>query len=295
MQLTYFISPYELLDSNGDTLPLSVDVVNNRRLGFHVKVCIEPTPTSHKLQTTSLLSITKTHEGRSLPQFAALNATNSCSLPACFVLRLPQPLPISLETLAEIRTITGIDIFPIDSNRSQPRSLLDLIAAQQLDQSDSKCTSSPFTIQLPDQAHAYFASSDSSSCCWTQQEAIEINCIPFDHPTCVPQILSHLRQQVLFNVLVGSCIRRSSFLCKTASKQIKHERMHMFELSASSIFSVSVSFEHPVEQSLATIDFDLKDITSVRARLYESNRFAEFCSDEFASKVMQRYVRLPCF
>ena len=53
----------------------------------------------------------------------------------------------------------------------------------------------------------------------------------------------------------------------------------MFEITAFSIASINVSFEHPVEESLATIDFDLEEITSIKAKLYDSESFSTYCSE----------------
>lgn len=57
---------------------------------------------------------------------------------------------------------------------------------------------------LPDQQHCYFLTEGRGL------NAIMLQNIPFTHPTHVPQILSLLRQQALFNCLVESCVRPAS-------------------------------------------------------------------------------------
>ena len=64
---------------------------------------------------------------------------------------------------------------------------------------------------------------------------------------------------------------------------------HIFEIAASDLNNIYVQFEHPIEQSLATMDIDLRDITNVKCRLYP-NGFSSICSDDYASKTLQKYI-----
>ena len=61
---------------------------------------------------------------------------------------------------------------------------------------------------LPDQNHCYFFNGlngvNGSS---PALSAVMVSRIPFTHPTNVPQILNFLRQQLLFNTLIGSCVK----------------------------------------------------------------------------------------
>ena len=64
MRLVYFISPYELLDvSAGRAMSLTQDIAASRDLSNYVTVNIEAS-TSHKLQTTSLMTITRGLDGK---------------------------------------------------------------------------------------------------------------------------------------------------------------------------------------------------------------------------------------
>ena len=55
---------------------------------------------------------------------------------------------------------------------------------------------------------------------------------------------------------------------------------------------ISVTFEHPSDESTATAELDLTDLCSVRCKLYtmQPDPNNTFCSDEFATKVLQRCV-----
>ncbi|RWS30138.1 mediator of RNA polymerase II transcription subunit 1-like protein [Leptotrombidium deliense] len=283
MKLTYFISPYDLLDvKTKAAIPFTVDTVVKRKLGFSATVCIESS-TTHKLQTTSLISRTKTPEGKSLPQFAALSNLNSTTLPACFVLRLQKELPMSIETLRKINAITNTEVVSADVlAKTEPIALL--IARNMLKDKEFNELGSyhgPYYVKLPDQQHCYHMN-DSLG----RMEGVMINSIPFTHPTHVPQILVFLRQQVLFNVIISSCIRQVKPVDSVSQNM-------MFEVTAVSMMSVNITFEHPLEESLATVDIDLKDITNTKCKLNDSNSFSNLCSDEYASKVMQKCLSIP--
>jgi len=56
MRLTYLISPYDLLDpKKKQVVPLTVDEINTRNLGYSVTVCIEGSA-AHKLQVVPIVS-----------------------------------------------------------------------------------------------------------------------------------------------------------------------------------------------------------------------------------------------
>jgi mediator of RNA polymerase II transcription subunit 1 len=65
------------------------------------------------------------------------------------------------------------------------------------------------------------------------------------------------------------------------------ENVIIFEVSALSWQQLSVSFEHPLEESMATAELDLNDLSGVRCRLYSSALDTQNMAD-FASKVVQR-------
>lgn len=274
MKLTYFISPYDLLDMESKALmPLTVDAVVERQLGYSVMVCIESSM-AHKLQTQSLMSISRTSDGKSLPSFAAPSNLNSTTLPANFVLRLDSPMPIAIALVRKIQAVTHIEC--ADLSTSQP--LLSLIT-QRVSKGELDCHSRGLFVTLPDQHHCYFLSGGSDL------QGVMVSSIPFTHPTHVPQILIFLRQQALFNVLISSCIR-------PYSKQ-DLETALMFEVSALSWLHITVAFEHPIEESMATAEFDLSDITNVKCKLHTMPNDTPICTDEYASKVIQRCLSIP--
>ncbi|GFY64159.1 mediator of RNA polymerase II transcription subunit 1 [Trichonephila inaurata madagascariensis] len=277
LKLTYFISPYDLLDGDTKTsIPLTAENVIEKDLGQSVTVCIESS-TAHKLQTTSLITVTKTTDGRSQPQFAALSNLNSTILPANFVLKLPKPIPMAISLVKDIQNVTNAKI-PDCGDLSNAQPLLSVIIN---DSSNGKLSAGDqgLWVTLPDQHHCYFLNSSPDL------QGVMVSSIPFTHPTHVPQILVFLRQQMLFNTVISSCIRPGS--------KIDAESPFMFESMAYSTSHIIVSFEHPLEESLATVDIDLKDINKVSCKIYTLSSDASMCTDDYASKVMQRCLSIP--
>ncbi|KAI1299194.1 Mediator of RNA polymerase II transcription subunit 1 [Halotydeus destructor] len=289
MKLTYFVSPYDLLDRKSKkSVPLTLEVVMEKKLGYSVVVCIESSEKTWKLQNQNLINLAHGKDGKPMPSCSALSNLNSSALPAYFVLRLPKAVAMSLDIIRNIGHITGIDWAPHEA-LSKAESLVSLIAKQILPEKEKIGSNNnvllnlcgPFFVKLPDQEHCYHVNND-----YCPLEGIPVSVIPFLHPSHVPQILVLLRQQVMFNVVIGSCIRKISPF-NLSDTQLS------FEVTAMSTASVSVSFEHPVEESLATLEVDLADITNVKCKLYNASSFANLCSDEYVSKVMQKSLSIP--
>ncbi|CAG0881757.1 unnamed protein product [Darwinula stevensoni] len=275
MLLTYFISPYELLDKKaGVALPLTVEMVTSSKKGRYVAVVLQPA-TPNKLQVMSVLNTNRTGDGHTLPSFMPLNNMNSATLPAIFALQLPKALPVSVPTLHHISQITGVEVG--DTDNVQP--LMNLITSD-VSNGELECGfNKGLFVTLPDQQHCYFMMGIE------ELQGIMLKSIRFTHPTHVPQILVLLRKQALFNALIASCVR-------TSSKQ-ELEGSITFEVSASSVHQISVTFEHPLEQCMATAELDLSYISNIKCRLHSLASNQILCSEEYASKILQRCLSIP--
>lgn len=198
MKLTYFISPYDLLDEKRKvSLPLSIDIITDKSLGYSLTVCLESS-TTHKLQTVPLASVNKTADNKPLPLFPALNNSNSISLPACFTLKLSESLPLSVEIANKIKQATTLDVIfeqqQPNSFSSNNQSLISLLAKKMLSKkefSKFNLSSDAFYVELPDQSHTYYFNSSISNIM-----GIEAISIPFVHPASVTKVIGLLRQQV---------------------------------------------------------------------------------------------------
>lgn len=271
MKLVYFVSPYDLLDTANKTIkPLITEGLD---VGYSVTVCMEGS-SAHKLQTTTLITVNRTGKN-GVPVYATVSSQNSASLPACFVLKLHQPMPMCLALIKKIQAVTEIEC----GDLSPPHPLLSLIT-QHVSQGKLDCADNRgLFINLPEQQHCYFMT-DSR-----HLDAVLISNIPFTHPGHVPQILVYLRQQALFNSVISSCIRPNT-------KQGDIEKMIMMEVTALSWQQLSISLEHPLEESMATAEIDLTDITNVTCKVYTSSGDNN-SNNDYATKVLQRCLSIP--
>jgi len=64
MKLTYFVSPYDLIDEENRTYDnLNPDTIIKRKIGYSVTVCMEGS-TGHKLPTSSIITVNRSPTGK---------------------------------------------------------------------------------------------------------------------------------------------------------------------------------------------------------------------------------------
>ncbi|XP_044734754.1 mediator of RNA polymerase II transcription subunit 1 [Chrysoperla carnea] len=279
MKLTYLVSPYELIDTaRGRADPLTVERVISRKLGYSATVCIEGS-TAHKLPITPIISVNRNiNTNNNTPSYAPLTPQNSAVIPAYFTLRLSKQMCVCTVLAKRIQALTQLECGDLSTTHPLLSLITQLASDGQLDCANNR----GMFVTLPDQQHCYFLTEGRNL------QGVVINSIPFTHPAHVPQILSLLRQQALFNTVLSSCIRPNS-------KQ-DLENMIMFEVNALSWQNLSISLEHPIEESMATADIDLTDISNVTCKIYgPNNTNGEPCEilSEIATKVLQRCLSIP--
>lgn len=148
-KLTYFVSPYELLDLESKSMSrLTVDLISSKSIGFSVTVLLEGSA-AHKLQIQPLISATTDQNGRVSCTSQPMGPHNSIMLPANFVLKLNKPMPLSVSIIQKIQQTTEIPFGDVAS------PILSLITQQNSDGQFSSATKGLF-VSLPDQNHCYF-------------------------------------------------------------------------------------------------------------------------------------------
>lgn len=150
-KLTYFVSPYELLDLETKSMSrLTVDLISSKAIGFSVTVLLEGAA-AHKLQIQPLISSTTDQNGRVSCTSQPMGAHNSIMLPANFVLKLNKPMPLSVAIIQKIQQTTDIPFG--DLTAATP--ILSLITQQNSNGQFTSATKGLF-VSLPDQNHCYF-------------------------------------------------------------------------------------------------------------------------------------------
>ncbi|XP_029428005.1 mediator of RNA polymerase II transcription subunit 1 isoform X3 [Rhinatrema bivittatum] len=285
MNLKYYVSPYDLFDRTGASITLTDNNVP-RPLGLNVSVTIEGTSAMYKLPIAPLIMGSHPIDNKGTPSFSSITNANSVDLPACFFLKFSRPIPVSQEFIQKIQSCTGIALFD-----SPPAfvPLYELITQFELSKESNSVPlnhNMRFYASLPGQQHCYFLNKDAPLPNGRCLQGTLLSKIPFQHPGRVPFILNLIRYQVAYNTLIGSCVKRT--ILKEDSQGILQ-----FEVCPLSDSCFSVSFQHPVNDSLVCAVMDVQDSTHVSCKLYKGLCDALICTDDFIAKVVQRCMSIP--
>lgn len=271
MQITYFVSAYDLIDVDRKQLVSSLtnDLINTKKIGHSVTVNLEASAAT-RLQIQPLLLINTDAQGCTTSAYSQMNQNNSCLLPATFVLKLNKPSAVGCQIVQEIERIT--------EQKLATQTAVPLLALIASNASNGKVTNidRSLFVALPDQNHCYFLSE-------MKEQAIQVTKIPFSDPQHVPKVIKLLRQQALFNTLIGSCVRTGT--------PRDFDSLQMFEITALSSQYITVALEHPYQQQLTTIEFDLSDIGNIECNIYGGAQLGNI-SNKIA-KVMQTCMSIP--
>ncbi|XP_014813944.1 PREDICTED: mediator of RNA polymerase II transcription subunit 1-like [Calidris pugnax] len=101
MNIEFYISPYQVLEAELNP--------GSQVCGTKAVVTVEGTDTVHKLPLSPLLVESQAGEDGH-PAFLPLTDELSMDLPAFFVLKFHQPIPMSSSSIEEIQRLTGIQI-----------------------------------------------------------------------------------------------------------------------------------------------------------------------------------------
>ncbi|XP_058828970.1 mediator of RNA polymerase II transcription subunit 1 [Topomyia yanbarensis] len=281
MKLTYFLAPYDLLDLEARKMkPLSADLISAEKFGCSVAVSLEASA-ANKLQIQPLL----VQQGNS-PVYSPIEKHNSTSLPATFVLRLNKPMALNAKLLKQVKLITGDGSAVGTSGTMEQGSyscLISLIVQHETNGAVGDITKGLF-VTMPDQYHCYYMTANRNL------QGTIVSSIPFTEPQHVSKVLVLLRQQALFNQLLTSCIRNNG---ASNTRMTDHEHLLVFEVTALSCQYVTVSLEHPYEESLAMVEFDLRNILAIQVRVFCNGYESDEHTAQRVSMVVQRTMSIP--
>nr|XP_032649330.1 mediator of RNA polymerase II transcription subunit 1-like [Chelonoidis abingdonii] len=138
---------------------------------------------------------------------------------------------------------------------------------------------------LPDcPKHSYFINKG------TEKSGITgalVSKIPFTHPKCVPAIIEILRHQVAYNTLIGSCVSENT-INEDCSELL------YFEVSPQKGTSFSISFQHPMGESLACVVAEVLSSRQIRCSLHTHPQDVTLnCCNDFITRVMERCMSVP--
>ncbi|NXC76097.1 MED1 polymerase, partial [Anhinga anhinga] len=281
--IEFYISPYQVLEAE-----LSP---GSQVCGTKTAVTLEGTDTFHKLPLSPLLVDSQAGEDGN-PVFLPLTDELSMDLPAIFVLKFYQPIPMSSYSIEEIQRLTGMlklfFILRIQITGLKLAPLYELIVQSTLKEKCSEDLSthkSCFVVSLPDcPKHCYFINKSSEK---SDLAGALVSKIPFSHPKCVPGVIEILRHQVAYNSLISSCV---------SEKHINEDDSELlyFEVVPHRNTSFSVFFLHPVKENLACVIIDVMTSREVQCHLHLNPQDPTLnSSDDFITRAVKRCMSVP--
>ncbi|KFV92544.1 Mediator of RNA polymerase II transcription subunit 1, partial [Eurypyga helias] len=277
----FYISPYQLLEEELNP--------GSQVCGTKAVVTVEGTDTLHKLPRSPLFVDSQAGED-SHPTFLSLTDELSVDLPAFFVLKFHQPIPMSSSSIEEIQRLTGINhlVAGIQITGLELAPLYELIVQSTLEEKCSKdlpTHKSCFFVSLPDcPKHCYFINKGPEK---SDLAGALVSKIPFSHPKCVPGVIEVLRQQVAYNTLISSCVSEK------CTNEDDSELLY-FEVVPHKSTSFSVFFLHPVKENLACVTIDVITSREVQCHLSLNPEDPTLnSSDDFITRATKRCMSVP--
>ncbi|NWQ79813.1 MED1 polymerase, partial [Columbina picui] len=271
MNIEFYISPYQVLEAELNP--------GSQVCGTKAVVTVEGTDMLHKLPLSPLLTDSQAGEDGN-PAFLPLTDELSMDLPACFILKFYQPIPMSSSSIEEIQRLTG-RFSLITGLKLAP--LYELIVQSTLKEKCSEDLSthkSCFFVSLPDcPKHCYFINNGSEK---SDSAGALVSKIPFSHPKCVPGVIEILRHQVVYNTLISSCV---------SDKHINEDDSELlyFEVVPHKNTSFCVFFLHPVKENLACVIIDVITSREVQCHLHLNPQDPTLnSSDDFIARAVKR-------
>lgn len=292
MKLLFFVSPSELLNIEQKRMDSLTDALqaattSKKIFGNSVTISLEAAASSNKLQIAPLLIKTGKSDGNF--SYNQISLHNSAMLPAAFVLRLNKGMAITAQIVDEIKRITNhLGVFgdespsiklenSLDAPKEVASSLVNLIVSTE---SDGLYTNGQGCfVSLADQSHCYFISDNP------ELTGTVVKSIQFTEPTHVTKVIKLLRQQALFNALIGSCVRkqnnRQDFDC------------YMVEINVVSLQFIQIFVEHPIKESIVTLELDLTDVKQVNCKINGSDQQFDSKLENYILRVFQKTMSIP--
>lgn len=267
LKLTFFVRPNELLNLESkqmDSLQKALQnaEISKKSIGDSVTINLEAAAPSNKLQIYPLLNKNAKVDGNY--NFQPISSANSTMLPATFVMCFNKSFPIANSIVESIKKITNLGVFEETSRsttikienstvelQKEQTSLLNLIISVESQGIHTNAQKGLF-VSLTDQSHCYFISDNP------ELAGISVKTIQFTEPMQAIKIIKLLRSQALFNSIVASCVRQNS--------RQDLESSYMFELNIVSLQYIQIFIEHPLKETMITVELDLSDVKQVRIK-----------------------------
>ncbi|NXX15033.1 MED1 polymerase, partial [Podargus strigoides] len=289
MNIEFYISPYQVLEAELDP--------GSHVCGTKAVVTAEGTDMFHRLPLVPLLVDPQAGGDSNLASLPLIDEF-SMDLPAFFVLKFHQPIPMSSSSIEQIERLTGIHnlnankknhlVSGIQITGLKLAPLYELIVQSALKEKDSEDLSthtSCFFVSLPDcPKHCYFINKGSEK---SDLAGALVSKIPFSHPKCVPDVIEILRHQVAYNSLISSCVSEKHM------NEGDSEPLY-FEVVPHKSTSFCVFFLHPVTENLACVIIDVITSRDIQCHLHLHPQDPTLnSSDDLITRAVKRCMSVP--
>lgn len=294
-KLTFFVRANELLNLELKRMDSLQDALQNaesvkKSIGDSVTVNLEAAAPSNKLQIYPLF--VKNGKSDGSYGFHPISTANSTMLPATFVFCFNKSFPIATSVIDEIKRITNLGVFEETSRSTsikienstvemhkEKTSLLNLIINIESQGMHNDSQKGLF-VSLADQSHCYFISDNPE-----ELSGMSIKTIQFTEPSQVIKIIRLLRSQALFNALIASCVRQNS--------RQDLESSYMFEVNIVSLNYIQIFIEHPLKETMITVELDLSDVRQVNCKINGSDVQADTKLENYVQRILSKTHSIP--
>lgn len=295
LKLTFFVRANELLNLELKRMDSLQEALQNaesakKTIGDSITINLEAAAPSNKLQIYPLF--TKNAKSDGSYSFQPITTANSTMLPATFVMCFNKSFPIAMSVIDEIKRITNLGVFEETSRSTssikienssvemhkEQTSLLNLIINIESQGMHNDSQKGLF-VSLADQSHCYFISDNPDL------SGMSIKTIQFTEPAQVVKIIRLLRSQALFNALIASCVRQNS--------RQDLESSYMFEVNIVSLHYIQIFIEHPLKETMITVELDLSDVRQVNCKINGSDVLADTKLENYVQRIMHKTNSIP--
>ncbi|RDD42687.1 Mediator of RNA polymerase II transcription subunit 1 [Trichoplax sp. H2] len=285
MKLTFYISPKDMFDNNtSEKINLEDAIIKGRAIGFSASVLIEQ---GKKCLLPKLPVVVLPTQVTDVPSYKKLCNENSAELPASFVLVFDDFIPVDASIMAKIyKIVKGQDKVYINSSSA---TIEDLLASNFREEKAKngfhRNRNSSFVVKLPDQKQKYVFCKSLDS---VPLGTLNVKRIPFLNPQQVPRIITLLRQQIVFNELISSCV------CGQPNDLRDDEvGITTFEVITFPPNLLCLTFQHPLSDFLMSVEISVNENGTVSGRACVCPGDVSFCTDEYITRILQACLSIP--
>ncbi|XP_061569937.1 mediator of RNA polymerase II transcription subunit 1-like [Cololabis saira] len=285
LTVQFYVPPNDEIKTSDSDLDPSIQAA---------QVTVGVSDVSHKLQTASVMSQPPQLDPQGFLIVTPLSEMPNEMLPALFLLKLQPAMPMISSFVEKLKQITDVAVSDVDLQWAPLPKLLMTGSASANSCLETLNEQNSFMVPAPG---SVMHSCVLPGAAWDVPawRAAVVDGVPFTHPAHVPGVLELLRHQCNINTLLRSCfsVQRASPGGEDVhiTKQGSNCDLH-FEVLPESGTSFSVTFAHPLADSLAVLLVDVSNPHQIACSLFGAGT-PDPSLDECISTVLKSCLSIP--